>query len=85
MSNECVEALADFDIHPRIITLFMKKLFYCPREFELDKKKDGSAFRGRSQEQVKRRVESKKSQLGVESMSFLRCQDVGMTPTLSDD
>ena len=85
MSNECVEALADFDIHPRSMALFMKKLFYCPREFESDKKEDGEAFRGRRRQQVKRRVESKESQLGVRSMSFLPCQDVGMTPTLSDD
>ena len=48
MSNECVEALADLDIHPRSMALFMKKLFYGPREIELDKMEDEIAFQRRS-------------------------------------
>ena len=47
MSNECVEALADFDIHPRSMALFMDKLFYDLRDIELDKTEDEQAFQRR--------------------------------------
>ena len=87
MSNECVEALADFDIHPRSMALRIKKLICYPREFDLNKKDDEEAFQGRMRQQVKRRKEGKESQLGVESMSFLRATvpRCPMALTLSDE
>ena len=87
MSNECVEALADFDIHPRSMALFMKKLFFL-REVELDKKDDEGAFEGRRKQQVKSRKESKESkesQLGVESMFIFCVPRCPAALTLSDD